>query len=179
MEMMIDIETLDVKPSAVVLSIGAVVFHPNGHVMDRWYRVLQVQEQLDRGRTVSFDTITWWMSQDGDARNEAFAPVRQMVAETLSDLLAFCRTYDANAYWALGPQFDYIILENLFNELNREVPWGYGQLRDVRTICNETKIDRRNPGSQVLGIPHTPIYDCEYQIELLTMARGRINKKSS
>ena len=176
MEMMIDIETLDVKPTAVVLSVGAVAFERSGQIRDRFYRVLDVQKQTKLGRTVSFDTVQWWMDQEPDAQAEAFATVRQRVADVLTDLNAYCRKYDSNTYWALGPQFDYIILESLHDQMGSSVPWSHGQLRDVRTMCGEANIDRRGHGSQVMGLPHTPIYDCEFQIELLTMARGRVNR---
>src|SRR3546814_2365974 len=84
-EMMVDLETLDTKNSAVVLSIGAVVWETlvddagslDYSVVERFYRVLSIDEQLAAGRTVSESTLLWWMRQDPTARAEAFNPVRR------------------------------------------------------------------------------------------------------
>ncbi len=181
MEMMIDIETLDTKTSAVVLSIGAVAFDEMGRVHERFYRILDVDLQLERGRTVSLDTIRFWMDQDRDARDEAFSTVRVGVGDALTQLNMFCRMFECNRYWALGPQFDYTILEDLYRTMLPNPPWSYGQIRDVRTLCDEAKIDRKNHTTNILGLPHTPVYDCEYQIELLTIARKRLqnNRKNA
>lgn len=176
--MMIDIETLDTKPSSVVLSIGAVTFDSVGRTWDRFEAVLDVQPQLELGRTVSFNTITWWMDQSEDAKETAFGYVRESVALAILNLTTFCRQSQANRYWALGPQFDYVILESLYKDYSQITPWGYGQLRDVRTVCEEAKLDRKSLVSKVKGVPHTPLFDCEVQIENLLLARAILGAKN-
>ncbi len=179
MEIMFDIETLDIRPSAVVLSIGAASFDDAGRVWDRFYRILEVDDQIKVGRSVSFSTITWWMDQERDARDEAFATVRRALYPTLNEFSYWCRKIDPRAYWALGPQFDAVILEDLYVQTGAQVPWRYSQLRDVRTMTDETRIDRRNHDSKVVGLVHTPVYDCEVQIEQLVLARGKLNRNNT
>ena len=67
---MVDIETLDTVQSAVVLSIGAVAFDPHTKELGEKFYVefttdLQAQQRL--GRTISADTVTWWMQQGAAA----------------------------------------------------------------------------------------------------------------
>lgn len=180
MEVMFDIETLDIRPSAVVLSIGAASFDDVGRVWDRFYRVLEVGTQLEKGRTVSFSTIRWWMDQEQDARDEAFNPVRQDVDSVLTVFKDWCHSIDPRAYWALGPQFDAVILEGLYAQMGQAVPWPYSKLRDVRTMTDEARIDRKvhSRSHEIIGLPHTPVFDCEVQIEQLILARGKLNRNN-
>ena len=68
---MIDLETLDTSPSAAIISlIGAVKFRsatqtPLG---DKFYLPVSIQSNLDEGRTISGDTLRWWMNQDDGAQ---------------------------------------------------------------------------------------------------------------
>jgi hypothetical protein len=103
-EMMIDLETLDVKSSALVLSIGAVTFEcfegaqnvgagrPRAldyRIIDRFYRVLDMKEQFGMPRSVSQSTLLWWNQQSQDARDEAFSSVRCDVWQAMNDLQSF------------------------------------------------------------------------------------------
>lgn len=182
MEVMFDIETLDVKPSSVVLSIGAVLFDDTGRTWDTFYRALEIQPQLDAGRTVSESTLMWWMNQDDMAKRAEFTAHRSPVLQSLMEFDSWCRRERPGAstfsppevYWALGPQFDAVILEDLARSFNTSaIPWGYRQLRDVRTVCLESGVEYWNTGTTVKGVAHTPVYDCEVQIENLMLTRGK------
>ncbi len=107
MELMFDLETLDTKPSAVVLSIGAVVWEakylPSEHKIkwyevDKFLRVLDIQKQLDSGRTVSQATLLWWMDQDPKAKAEAFDRNREPVVESLDAFRYFAEQQETTAF---------------------------------------------------------------------------------
>ena len=78
---MVDLETLDTAHTAVVLSIGAVAFEcAADHLIDRalnpanfFYAELEIRDQQRARRTLSAQTVTWWMRQGEDARS-LFAP---------------------------------------------------------------------------------------------------------
>src|SRR5690606_12661716 len=64
---MLDLETLDTASSAVVVSIGAVAFDPYTNAIgDKFYVEMteDIAEQQKKGRTISGDTVRWWMQQD-------------------------------------------------------------------------------------------------------------------
>lgn len=192
LELMFDLETLDTKPSAVVLSVGAVVwktkrdltthsFPLRWEIEDRFYRVLDIEEQLDHKRTVSQSTLFWWMSQDATARSEAFAVNRQPVTNVLNGLVVFANKFTnphtgkpaLNRFWANPATFDFPIWEDLALTFGRFVPWTYRQRYDVRTAVTEASYSVRDhvETQPIYGVRHMPVYDCEWQIDLLTAAR--------
>jgi hypothetical protein len=195
-EMMFDLETLDTKPSAVVLSVGAVVwetmFNPSTEelsyeITERFLRVLNIQEQVDRSRTVSQSTLLWWQRQDRTAQQEAFNPVRQPVEMVLNDLRGFVDQFadpavgdeGINRFWASPATFDFPIWDDLAMTFGNYVPWSYRQKYDVRTVVQEANLSAKGHSDPALvGIAHTPVYDCEWQISLLTAARQRLNRRT-
>lgn len=186
LELMIDIETLDVTPKAVVLSVGAVPFTQEygANLNNVFYEKLQLQEQLDIGRSVSESTLIWWMERDSNIRLSQFnLEGRTRVANALLDLAKFSEPY--GNIWANGPMFDIIILEDLARDYHvfDQIPWMFYQTRDVRTIKDEAGLER---GWQPESIPdklmkggyglHHPVTDCYIQIEAVREARGSILK---
>jgi hypothetical protein len=190
-ELMFDLETLDTKPSAVVLSVGAVIWETfysetDGLIwepVERFMRVLNMEEQLSRGRTVSQNTLLWWQRQDPTAKAEAFSPVRQPVERVLDEFREFVLPFMANnsplnAFWASPVAFDLPIWEDLAMTFSNFVPWSYNQQYDVRTVVREANLSvRDHKDSKLVGVPHTPVYDCEWQISLLTAARQKLSRR--
>lgn len=192
-ELMFDLETLDTKPSAVVLSIGAVVWETfrteaeglDWKVVDRFMRVLNIQEQVDLKRTVSESTLLWWQRQDLTAKEEAFNPVRQHCHGVLSGFRDFAKKYadpdfgdgGITAFWASPATFDFPIWEDLAMTFSNYVPWTYRQKYDVRTVVREASYSAKDHAYSVSGVAHTPVYDCEMQIDLLTAARSKIGRR--
>lgn len=194
-EMMFDLETLDTKPKAAVLSVGAVIwetmFYPeNGElryeVKDRFLRKLDLDEQFLLGRTVSQSTLLWWMQQDPTAKAEAFDPVRRGCEEVLDQLDHWVESNgsEITKFWASPDSFDFPIWEDLARDIygawdyTGYVPWKYSQKRDVRSVVDAANYSvRDHVDSTLVGVPHTPVYDCEWQISLLTAARNKINRR--
>ena len=76
---MIDLETLDVLPTATVLSIGAVKFDPYGDDVEspdceKFYVRVDIDSCDTLGLTTSDATIEWWANQSDEAQEEAFNP---------------------------------------------------------------------------------------------------------
>ena len=185
-ELMIDIETLDIRSRAVVLSIGAVVWHTKIEadglltydIIDRFYRKPEIDEQFKKGRTVGQSTLLWWQQQNPTAQAEAFDPVRQGCLVSWRDLYEFVRSFNINHFWASPATFDFPILETFAEDLGFNTPWNYNQKYDVRTVVNEASYSAKDHKySHLVGIPHVPVYDCEAQIDLLTAARNRIARR--
>jgi len=172
-EMMIDLETLDTTHSAIVLSIGAVVWEDE-NIIERFMRVLDIDEQVRAGRTLSQHTLTWWLRQDRTAMQEAFNPVRQSMDIVLDDFNEFCQSHKdkgLNRFWAGPATFDFPIWENLCEDFGKPIPWSHRQRYDLRTAVSALHYSVKNHVSSCTGIPHMPVYDCEVQIRLLEAAR--------
>jgi len=147
-DVMIDLETLDTLPTASILTIGAVKFDPFGDdVNDPQSEKFYVKVDLDScdelGLTISQGTIDWWSQQSQEAQNEAFNPDGRIhIKEATNQLYKFC--WGAKRVWSHGAAFDTIILENIFNKLEKACPWKFWEVRDTRTLY-DLGIDPNRP----------------------------------
>ena len=132
--LMVDMETMAVSPNAVVLSLGAVHFDPYGTgYSDSLYFRIDIDDQDALGREVDPNTITWWYSQPPEIMEEAFSPKDRIpLVEAMDRFHKFA--WGCSAFWSHGATFDLVILESIYCQLNKPLPWNYWQLRDTRTL---------------------------------------------
>ena len=132
--LMVDMETMAVSPSAVVLTLGAVHFNPYGNgYSDKLYLRFDLDDQDKLGREIDPNTLDWWAKQDPAIMEEAFsAENRTPLADAIDQFHKFA--WGCDAFWSHGATFDLIIIENLYRQLNRPLPWNFWQLRDTRTL---------------------------------------------
>lgn len=157
--LMIDIETLDTKPSAVVLSVGACLFDLETGVITREYSSgpLEKQNQLRNGRTISESTLRWWMQPEQEPARAASFGYTSVPAV---DVLVALRTMveENTIVWGNDPAFDCVILEDLYRTLwECEAPWKFYNRQCVRTY-------RRLPGAEDVPrvaptVAHDPLAD--------------------
>jgi hypothetical protein len=137
-DLMIDLETLDVTPTASILTIGAVRFDPFGDdVNESTCEKLYIKVDLDScdryGGTVSPSTIDWWASQSKEAQDEAFDPTgRVPIEEAMNQLYKFA--WGAKRVWSHGATFDIPICEFYFRKVGKAIPWQFWEARCTRTI---------------------------------------------
>lgn len=137
-DVMIDLETLDVLPTATILTIGAVKFDPFGDDLnepscEKFYVKVDIDSCDAIGGTVSPSTLEWWASQSKEAQEDAFDPNNRIkIEDALNQLYKFC--WGAKRVWSHGVGFDLIILENYFRKIEKAVPWQFWEMRDTRTL---------------------------------------------
>ena len=147
-DIMIDLETLDVLPTASILTIGAVKFDPFGDDInepecDKFYVKVDLDSCDRYGCTVSQDTVEWWAKQSQEAQDEAFNPEGRIPIESaMEQLYKFC--WGGKRVWSHGAGFDVIILENLFRKVGKAIPWAFWEVRDTRTLF-DLGIDPKRP----------------------------------
>jgi len=147
-DIMIDLETLDVLPTATILTIGAVKFDINGDDVsnpncEKFYTKIDVDSCDTLGLTVSADTLEWWSRQSKEAQDEAFSSGdRTDIKQAMDELYKFC--WGAKRVWSHGAGFDLVICEHIFSKLQKSVPWKFWQARDTRTIF-DIGIDANRP----------------------------------
>jgi len=132
--LMVDMETMAVTPNAVVLSLGAVHFNPYGSgYSDKIYFRINIDDQDALNREVDPSTLDWWSKQDPAIMEEAFSPDdRISLVDAMSQFHKFA--WGCDKFWSHGATFDLVILENIYRQLNKPLPWNYWQLRDTRTL---------------------------------------------
>ena len=182
---MMDIETLGTRTDAVVLSVALTTFTQAEGVLDNFETVLDVDTQIKNfERTVDFDTVHFWMAQSENARKKAFSDIRDPLSRGISALVGFFHRHrvdsDPLPVWSMPPSFDATILGNLITKVGYDLPWHYRELRDLRTLVDATgdpdgiRMDAYGDPKMIGFVPHDPLWDCHYQIEVLRRARVRL-----
>ena len=132
--LMLDMETMAVSPNAVVLSLGAVHFNPYGNGYgDKLYFKINLDDQDALGREIDPKTLEWWGRQDPAIMEEAFSEEGRIpLVDAMDQFHKFA--WGCSAFWSHGATFDLVIIENIYRQLGKNLPWQYWQLRDTRSI---------------------------------------------
>lgn len=161
-DVMIDIETASTKRNALILSVAAIKFDPfSEKVFDGIYLKPDLESQLEEGRVVDDSTIEWWAKQEKNILQESWDDTDRIpLPDFLQQFNKF--VWNSRMYWAKGPTFDMIILEDFYASQLRPVPWKYHQVKDVRTIYDlAPELIITNAEA------HNCLADCAVQIEIL------------
>lgn len=134
---MLDLETLDTKSSAIIVSVGLCEFDAN-EIGEKRHFILDMRSQAARGRTISVDTAVWWMGQTKDAQIPVVTNICQEIHNALDQISHFIRMNRANKalVWGNGSDFDNVILGSLYDSFGLEKPWSFGRNRCFRTMKN-------------------------------------------
>ena len=190
MDLMLDLETLDTKPGATVLSIGAVLFDRKtawGCGNGMFYMEVNIASQLPFHTTVSADTMDFWARTDPEwieeVMSDAYQAKLEPIGEVLDALDAWIQShylkedFNLGTVWAQGQDFDFPILAELYNrvrdgKMNLEtqsfMPWPFWRHRDTRTVYDVAGYD---PSTlKRTGKHHNALADCYHQIKCLWKA---------
>lgn len=168
----IDLETIDVRPQATVLSLGAVKFNPltfeDPH--SELYLKISIDDQDRYNRTVSESTLEWWGEQDRKIMEEAFD---QTGAVTVEDALAEISKFSVgvDTFWGQGYGFDYTMLEDMYRSIGRPIPWNFWQILDSRTLF---RVCKQDPRKQIQNDLHNALADAYYQSKAIQIAYSEL-----
>lgn len=168
-EVMVDLETLGNGNKAVILSIGACKFFPEGQgVPDdpshRFEAFVDPQSCVDAGMQMDASTVLWWMDPErAEARDVMIANME--AAMPLSDALIHFAVWlgGDRPMWGNGATFDNVILRNAYKLAGLDCPWQFWNDRCYRTMKNRVpsvKMQRK-------GIHHSALADAVSQAEHL------------
>lgn len=162
--LMLDIETLDNKPSAAITELSAVRFDPvTGDVLSEFQGYINAPLG-----TVSTDTVMWWLTQSDEARTALVDGVRGgraphiVAAEFRNWVRRESDSVDDVRVWGNGASFDVPIVESLFREVGVSTPWKYFGHRCYRTLvalAGSPKLERSGD--------HIGLADCHFQVRRL------------
>ena len=142
---MLDLETLSTKPTAVILSIGAVLFTEQG-IHEQFYTAIKQPEDLmgswalDGRFHVEQSTLDWWDKQSPEARLVFTDPKALEIENALDAFTAWI--YDVTEdwqqvrMWGNGSSFDNVILSHAYWRCEYKQPWKFYNDRCYRTVKN-------------------------------------------
>lgn len=158
---MLDLETLGVIPSSIVLSVGIVIFDEKYEIIDKKVWVLNKEEQLKLGRTYNKQTIEFWKDQPEEAKEQFNSKYVYKIDDFKTDFFNFVSKFNIDSVWTSAPVLDVGCLQTIYGD-GDYLPWKYNQIRCLRTIR-----DYMNGFPTRKNIHHDCIDDCIYQIECL------------
>lgn len=135
---MIDIETLGLRPGAPIATIGYCHFDWNG-VKDSGTFAINL-EIGNIGKAADLSTIKFWLQQPKDAIIKTFFrdPAEQIdwvsALTRLADTVRFNEKEFGEGVWANGPLFDLAHLEYWYDQMSERPPWSHRSPRDCRTM---------------------------------------------
>jgi len=132
-QVLVDIETLGVNQDAAIIRIDAVKFNFEGALGNEFHENIDWNSALI-GRSVSGDTLKWWMRQPKEIQDKVCAP-GEGIKKTLKEFGTWFRQERHDrAVW--GDMFDISILENAFQQHWGATPWYFWNTRDFRTLMD-------------------------------------------
>ena len=163
-EIMVDLETLGTGHDAHILSIGACDLWD---VTDTFYCELLIEDQ---GRTLTPETVGWWMSQSTEARQIFFNDPKTKVPMR-DGLLAFYKWVieKQNKHkvkmWSHGATFDIPMIGHALEQYGFQTPWKFWNVRDTRTLIDTIKKLNSGDPMQPLreGVHHNAMDDAVHQ----------------
>ena len=184
---MADIESLDIGPRSIVSQIGmvfALAADPET-VLKEVLVYLPIQPQIELKRTISAQTLSWWMKQGDEARAE----FEQNTGDDFEELPAllrhvnrqFVQIVDGREYelYARGPQFDIVNIESVMSDVAVKPAWKYDRIRDLRTVMALAGMRTGDIPRDTTRFPeHMAVADCNYQMLCLTAALRSIRARN-
>lgn len=149
---MLDLETMDNKPTAAIAAIGAVAFDlTTGTLGKQFYRRVDIESSQQFGGTIGANTVKWWLRQSATARSEITTNDTTALPSALNEFACFITrntpyqllspaTRNSQVrIWAQGTDFDLPIITSAMQRINMPVPWDYWNVSDARTITTAAK----------------------------------------
>ena len=199
-DFMFDFETMDKRPTSVVLSLAFIPFKRNEllsfkeYVNNAYYWKFELNHQVvDYNRTTSKDTLEWWDKQDPEVKRSQFSPTPDDVTlkKMLIELNKSRKDHDISNKsigYCRGQSFDFPILQDIVETVKPEIdefplnsaffPCAFWNQMDVRSyirgLINDVTNDKVPlPNGTLSGFRHhNPIDDCARAILHVKYAEG-------
>jgi hypothetical protein len=166
---MCDLETLGVRAGCKILSIGAVVFSPEGLGAEFY---TEVQRKVQGSLLEDARTLGWWALQSAEARERLFdnqdaKPSLSRSLEQFNTWLREVAPVDDKGHldvcvWGNGAAFDNAVLHAAYEAVAIEPPawefWNDRCYRTLKSLAPQIKLVR-------VGVHHNALDDAKSQAE--------------
>lgn len=177
-DVMIDLETLGLKPGCAIAAIGAV-FIQGGEIVSDFYRRINWGQSVTKYR-LELDpaTVRWWLGQSSEATQELTADGGHTLRQALIDFQRWLKKRSPennHLVWGNGSDFDNVILDAAYQRLALNRPWGDFSNRCYRTLAKAfPEIPRPKP-----EVKHHALHDARAQGLHLIELQGVLNEKAN
>ena len=167
-DVMIDLETLDTGVTAAILSIGACRFNETEIDGEGFYRAITIQSNIDEHRTISGNTLAWWVGQGEKAKRVFADPAAVPLGQALDELRAWLGTpveAKNKRVYGNGANFDISILDHAYAAGGQTSPWEFYNVRCFRTL--KSLPSARNVPKPDNALAHNALFDAIAQAQHL------------
>lgn len=186
LQVMVDIETLSVKPDAAILSIGACTFYlDKSDIEDTFYVNISPASNDQAGRDISADTISWWFQQEPAALAAlGDNPTPLKLALASFGRWATNQPTKVTEVWANDPDFDIVILKQACEAVKTPWPFFFSLNRSVRTASawafpQPEDLAEAKASTLGQGTRHNALDDAVQQAKLIQLAYQRLVLKKA
>lgn len=172
---MLDIETLGVRPGFIVLSSALVRFSDLASANVTFDTAAQLNLKMERDSK----TQEWWNAPErATAWKAARAnPIDLVPALTyLADWLAWARAGTDLFLWCHGASFDAPMLQELYRRAGVPCPWNFWEVRDTRTLYDLAGVSL---AAYAEGEPHVALSDAISQTKAANAALRLLENQRS
>lgn len=189
-ELMFDVESFGKDPvkKPLIVSIAGITFNFDDQdtiqsmndTNRSFMYLLDLNKQTDKGRSMEYDTVLWWLKQSRSAR-DALDGNRVAVGQSIRTINSICENNGVQKIWGNGNVFDNVMVKDLYRDFNVQYPVSFRDDLDMRTVLYlAEKISGEPVSLEVDGlVKHNPLDDCKYQVLKIQKAWRIINGTES
>lgn len=172
-QLMFDCETLGTSSDSVIMSIGAVKFDLKSNEIDDdgFYASISIDSNLESRRTISEDTLIWWMGQDKAAQG-VFIEAKMTLEDALTSFADWIGAKRLHP-WSNGADFDIPMVAHAFKSFGMDTPWNFYDSRCVRTYKS---LEGAKDIKVVNAAKHNALSDAIAQVRLVQAINARLFK---
>lgn len=179
--LMIDLETIGTRPTAPLVSIGAVFFEPStGELGPEFEIVTDISSDIERGAIAEGGTIKWWLRQSAESRSVITGDSAISCSKALGALRAFVYEHNRDSssikVWGNGSTFDNALLRAVFDRHTMRPFWEWYNDQDVRTIVELGRAIGFDPKREMPfdGFQHSALADAKHQAKYVSAIWQRL-----
>jgi exodeoxyribonuclease VIII len=158
---MIDLETMGIRPTSAIVSIGIVLFDQE-YIRDKFYTNVSLASCKVLGLTTDLSTENWWAQESVEARAAWQSDDAPPLLEALTLMTQWMDSHAGHkevAPWGNGADFDLVLLKNAFDAIDADPPWEFYNHHCFRTMKNMFEVAK----SPRTGTHHNALDDAETQ----------------
>lgn len=168
-----DLETYSLEKNALILSAGFALFEWEQLHEFETYRdtglFLKLDPSAQKRRHIDIETMEWWdlvpcaEAKEASLCSNPVGLAPQYFAQALKAWVHIQKLSEDTMWYCRGPHFDAAILEDFAGQYGLELPFGFWQVRDVRTFMDHFQKERLS--SPDAFVAHHPLHDAAWDAQ--------------
>lgn len=174
-DIMLDIETFGTTYNSAVVQVAMIYFNrETGQLGNHLVVNLDINDSIENGFELTKETIEWWEQQP----KEIFESLSENPFKLKEGLKLIKDFFQFGSIIWCHSTFDVPLLGNVYMRMGEKLPWGYKNVRDIRTLCELSNIDLSLYDWEKEKT-HNALSDVKFQVKYVTDACNMIKYKCS